>query len=99
MRPVFDDLRRKVDAVVDDLPQGSTIPDVNDEFGDVFGSVYTLSGEGYSYAELKPVADELRVILLKEQDIGLFFKRARASSVLFGDATHHYRRVARLSGL
>ena len=36
--------------------------------------------------------------MTEEQDIGLYFKRARASSVLFGDATDHYRRIARLSG-
>ncbi len=42
MRPIFDDLRRKVSAVTSDLPQGVQTPDVNDEFGDVFGSVYTL---------------------------------------------------------
>jgi len=36
--------------------------------------------------------------MTEEQDIGLYFKRARASSALFGDATYHYRRVARLSG-
>ncbi len=37
--------------------------------------------------------------MTEEQDIGLYFKRARASAALFGDATDHYRRVARLSGL
>ena len=37
--------------------------------------------------------------MTEEQDIGLYYKRARASATLFGDATDHYRRVARLSGL
>jgi alkylation response protein AidB-like acyl-CoA dehydrogenase len=36
--------------------------------------------------------------MTEEQDIGLYFKRARASSVLCGDANEHYRRIARLSG-
>ena len=36
--------------------------------------------------------------MTEEQDIGLYFKRARTSSVLFGDATYHYRRYARLNG-
>ena len=36
--------------------------------------------------------------MTEEQDIGLYFKRARASSVLFGDANEHYRRLARLGG-
>ena len=55
--------------VVADLPQGVPPPNIDDEFGDVFGSVYTLSGEDYSYAELKNIADELRDELLKEPDI------------------------------
>jgi alkylation response protein AidB-like acyl-CoA dehydrogenase len=36
--------------------------------------------------------------MTEEQDIGLYFKRARTSSVLFGDASYHYRRYARLNG-
>ncbi|MEM1180412.1 MAG: efflux RND transporter permease subunit [Acidobacteriota bacterium] len=69
MRPIFDDLRRKVDDVKDDLPDGVVGPTVNDEFGDVFGSVYTLTGEGYSYAELEDVAEEIRDRLLKIPEI------------------------------
>ncbi len=69
MRPIFDDLRRKVDDVVEDLPEGIVGPDVNDEFGDVFGSVYTLTGEGFSYAELDTIAQEIRDRLLKIPEI------------------------------
>jgi alkylation response protein AidB-like acyl-CoA dehydrogenase len=36
--------------------------------------------------------------MTEEQDIGLYFKRAQASSTLFGDAAHHYARFAGLSG-
>lgn len=83
MRPIFDDLRRKVDTVTPDLPQGAQTPDVNDEFGDVFGSVYTLSGEGFSYAELKTVADELRDELLKEPDIAKVSIHGEQQEVVF----------------
>lgn len=69
MRPIFDDLRRKVDDVKQDLPDGIDGPFVNDEFGDVFGSVYTLTGDGYSYAELKDVADDIRDRLLKIPEV------------------------------
>ncbi len=69
MRPIFDDLRRKVNDTKGDLPNGIDGPYVNDEFGDVFGSVYTLTGDGYSYAELKEVADDIRDRLLREPDI------------------------------
>lgn len=83
MRPIFDDLRRKVDTVTPDLPQGARIPEVNDEFGDVFGSVYTLSGDGFSYAELKAVADELRDELLKEPDIAKVSIHGEQQEVIF----------------
>jgi multidrug efflux pump len=83
MRPIFDDLRRKVETVVDDLPQGATVPVVNDEFGDVFGSVYTLTGDGFSYAELKEVADELRDVLLKEPDIAKVEIHGAQQEVIF----------------
>ena len=83
MRPIFDDLRRKVDAVTADLPQGAQTPEVNDEFGDVFGSVYTLAGDGFSYAELKTVADELRDELLKEPDIAKVSIHGAQQEVIF----------------
>ena len=69
MRPIFDDLRRKVEDVTRDLPDGIDGPFVNDEFGDVFGSVYSLTGDGYSYRELKDIADDIRDRLLKLEDV------------------------------
>ncbi len=83
MRPIFDDLRRKVDTVTPELPQGSLIPEVNDEFGDVFGSVYTLKGDGFSYAELKTIADEVRDDLLKEPDIAKVSIHGAQQEVIF----------------
>ena len=64
MRPIWDDLRRKVERVAPDLPDGIIGPIVNDEFGDVFGTIVTIIGDGFSYAELKEVADEVRDELL-----------------------------------
>ena len=83
MRPIFDDLRRKVDDVVQDLPEGISGPFVNDEYGDVFGSVYALTGEGYSNAELKDIADEIRDQLLKEPDIAKVSIHGAQEEVIF----------------
>lgn len=83
MRPIFDDLRRKIDDVAGDLPDGVTGPLVNDEFGDVFGSVYALTGDGYSSAELKDVADEIRDQLLKEADIAKVSIHGAQDEVVF----------------
>jgi multidrug efflux pump subunit AcrB len=64
MRPIWDDLRRKVEKVAPDLPDGVIGPTVDDEFGDVFGTIVTLTGDGFSYAELKEIADDVRDELL-----------------------------------
>ena len=83
MRPIFDDLRRKVDDVVPDLPDGINGPFVNDEFGDVFGSVFTLAGEGYNYADLEDIADEIRDQLLKDPDIAKVTIHGAQEEVVF----------------
>ena len=64
MRPIWDDLRRKVERASRDLPEGVIGPFVNDEFGDVFGTILTLTGEGFSYAELEDISDQVRNVLL-----------------------------------
>ncbi len=68
MRPIWDSLRRKVERASRELPADVIGPFVNDEFGDVFGTIITLTGEGYDYAELKEVADQVRNELLKISD-------------------------------
>jgi multidrug efflux pump subunit AcrB len=70
MRPIFDELRRKVDAVSTDLPSGVIGPVVNDDKGDVYGIVYTLSGQGFSDPELKEEAENIRDQLLSLDDVG-----------------------------
>lgn len=85
MRPLFDDLRRKVEDVARELPDGANPPAVNDEFGDVFGSVYALQGEGFGYRELKDIADEIRDILLIEPDIAKVSIHGAQDEVVFVD--------------
>ncbi len=62
--PVWDDLRRKVDTVRGGLPDGVIGPDL-DASWDVFGVVLGLRGDGYTYAELEDVADDMRDAFLK----------------------------------
>lgn len=69
LRPIWDDLRRKVTRATSDLPEDVQGPFVNDEFGDVFGTIVAITGDGYSYAELKEIADECRNDLLLYPDI------------------------------
>ncbi|MDF3931146.1 efflux RND transporter permease subunit [Pseudomonas citronellolis] len=57
---IWDELRRKVNDLAPQLPAGVSPPQVNDDFGDVYGILLSLSGKGYSYQELRDYADYLR---------------------------------------
>ena len=61
---IWTKLRNKVNDAQADLPPGSGTSQVFDEFGDVFGIYYVLTGEGYSMAELRHYAKSLRQDLL-----------------------------------
>ncbi|MCW5655603.1 efflux RND transporter permease subunit [Hydrogenophaga sp.] len=61
--------RKKVGDMRATLPQGVVGPFFNDEFGDVYGVIYALQGEGFTPAELKQEADEVRQRLLRVRDV------------------------------
>mgnify|MGYP000002585718 CR=1 FL=1 len=65
MRPIWDNLRRKIQSIEKDLPSDAQAPIVNDEFGDVFGVVIGLTAEGYTYREMEDVAEQVRDQLLR----------------------------------
>jgi len=65
----LDVLRRKVGDVQDDLPPGAGPSLVNDDFGDVYGIFVAVTGEGYSYAQLKKVSEFLRGELALVKDV------------------------------
>ncbi len=67
---VWDELRRKVGDAQGKLPPGAGPSIVNDDFGDVYGILYAVYGDGYSYAELKQHVDMLRRELLLVKDVG-----------------------------
>ncbi|USD66305.1 efflux RND transporter permease subunit [Vibrio sp. SCSIO 43136] len=57
---IWDELRRKVNDIKDSLPPGVNPPQVIDDFGDVFGILLAVTGDGYSYKELLDYVDYLR---------------------------------------
>jgi multidrug efflux pump subunit AcrB len=64
---IWDRLRRKLDKI-DGLPDG-VHPDLNDEdIGVVYGIMLGLTSDGFSYAEMKDYADDLRDDLIKLSD-------------------------------
>lgn len=66
---VWDELRRKVNDYQKELPPGAGPSIVNDDFGDVYGVYFALSGEGFSFAELKKVAELLKRELTTVTDV------------------------------
>jgi multidrug efflux pump len=58
-------VRKKVGDIRATLPQGVIGPFFNDEFGDVYGSIYALSADGFSEEELRQFADRTRSDLLR----------------------------------
>ncbi|UTY59360.1 efflux RND transporter permease subunit [Massilia sp. erpn] len=57
-------VRKKIGDIRGTLPQGVVGPFFNDEFGDTYGSIIALSGDGFTYAEMKDYADFVRQQLL-----------------------------------
>ncbi|MGL5669336.1 MAG: efflux RND transporter permease subunit, partial [Shewanella sp.] len=57
---VWDEVRRKVNDTAGQLPPGTSTPKVYDDFGDVYGILFNLSGPDYSNRELSNYADYLR---------------------------------------
>ena len=57
---LWDELRRKVDDVRPQLPEGVTTIDVADDFGDVYGLYYALCAEdGFTFEELRTYARQI----------------------------------------
>jgi multidrug efflux pump subunit AcrB len=57
---IWDELRRKVNDLKVQLPPGVGEPSVIDDFGDVYGVLMAVTGDGYSYKELLDYVDYLR---------------------------------------
>jgi multidrug efflux pump subunit AcrB len=63
-------VRKKIGDMRGTLPPGVVGPFFNDEYGDVFGVIYALEADhGYSYAEVKTFADDVRQQLLRVPDV------------------------------
>lgn len=69
MAQVWYTVRKKIGDMRATLPSGVVGPFINDEFGDVYGSMYALSADGFSYQELKDHADRVRQRLLKVRHV------------------------------
>src|SRR5438309_995338 len=62
-------VRKKVGDIRGDLPAGITGPNFNDEYGDVYSTIYMLTADGQSLADLKARAEDIRQRLLRVPDV------------------------------
>ncbi len=60
MQPIWNRLRNQMDDLQRDLPEGVLPPQVLDDFGDVFGIIIALRGEGFRPRELEDEAERVR---------------------------------------
>jgi multidrug efflux pump len=62
-------VRKKVGDIKSELPAGVVGPNFNDEYGDVFSTIYMLTADGLSLAELKTRAEDIRQRLLRVPNV------------------------------
>ncbi len=67
---IWDEMRRKVGDLETSLPPGVSKPYVNDDYGDVYGLLIAVFGDGYSYEDLKDYLDLLRRELILVEGVG-----------------------------
>lgn len=63
-------VRKKIGDMQTSLPVGTLGPFFNDDFGDVYGVIYALTSDGFSYRELRDYAEYVRAELLRVPDAG-----------------------------
>jgi multidrug efflux pump len=66
---LFYQIRKKTSDIKPTLPEGVVGPFFDDEFGDVYGNIYALTGEGFDYATMKDYAERLELQLHRVPDV------------------------------
>lgn len=69
LQGIWSKLRNKVKDAQSSLPPGAPASIVNDDFGDVYGVYYLLTGEGFSYKEIEKYAKRLRTDILSVEGV------------------------------
>ncbi|TBU92793.1 efflux RND transporter permease subunit [Phytopseudomonas dryadis] len=78
-------VRKKVDDIRGEFPQGLQGPSFNDEFGDVFGSIYAFTGEGLSMRALRDYVEQVRAEIRSVPDLGKVQMVGQQNEVFFLD--------------
>jgi multidrug efflux pump subunit AcrB len=63
-------VRKKVDDIRGQFPQGLQGPAFNDEFGDVYGSIYAFTTDGFSMRQLRDYVEQVRAEIREVPGLG-----------------------------
>lgn len=69
MQTRWHEIRNLVDDEWGSLPSGVMGPYINDRFDDVYGSIYAVTGDGFSYEEKRKYAENIRRRLTGVEDV------------------------------
>ncbi|WP_417538073.1 efflux RND transporter permease subunit [Marinomonas sp.] len=60
LKQIWDEVRKKIRDITGSFPSGVATPIVLDDFGDVYGVMLAINGEGYPYKDLKNYVDYVK---------------------------------------
>lgn len=84
---VWTELRAKVRDIQKNLPPGARPSHVIDDYGDVYGMLYAVTGNGFSYAELKDQTDLLKRELSLVPNVARVNVTGERSEAIFVDVS------------
>ncbi|MBJ7538978.1 efflux RND transporter permease subunit [Marinomonas transparens] len=95
LKQIWDEVRKKISDISGRFPAGVSTPMVIDDFGDVYGVMLAVHGDGYPYKDLKNYVDYLKrelvlvdgvskVSIGGEQDEQITLEISRAKLALMG---------------
>lgn len=82
----WDYLRRRMNEVVPKLPEGAQPPMVFDNFGDVYGMFYAMTGDGYSFKEMSKMAQFIKREMLGVEGVArveIFGEQQPVTEIVF----------------
>jgi len=85
----WDYLRRRMNEVIPKLPEGAQPPIVFDNFGDVYGMFYAMTGDGYSYKEMSTMAQFIKREMLAIEGVArveIFGEQQPVTEIVFNPA-------------
>ncbi|GGJ96194.1 efflux RND transporter permease subunit [Pseudomonas matsuisoli] len=76
-------VRKKIQDIQGEFPQGIQGPSFNDEFGDVYGSIYAFTADGLSFRQLRDYVEQVRAEIQTVPDLGKVEMVGQKDEVLY----------------